>query len=88
MPRMVWASILQPTKTSLWTFTNATGNPPATVLEAAASIAAFYSKSRHSNLVPVIYTHRKYVRKFRGAKPGQVMCEREKTIFVEPKLPE
>jgi len=66
----------------------ATGNPPATVLEAAASIAAFYSKSRHSNLVPVIYTHRKYVRKFRGAKPGQVMCEREKTIFVEPKLPE
>ncbi len=65
----------------------ATGNPPATVLEAAAAIAAFYSKARHSNLVPVIYTHRKYVRKFRGAKPGQVTCEREKTIFVEPKLP-
>ena len=66
----------------------ATGNPPAAVLEAADAIAAFYSKARHSNLVPVIYTHRKYVRKFRGAEPGQVTCEREKTIFVEPKLPE
>jgi predicted ribosome quality control (RQC) complex YloA/Tae2 family protein len=66
----------------------AAGNPPAAVLEAAAAIAAFYSKARHSNLVPVIYTQRRYVRKFRGAKPGQVTCEREKTIFVEPKLPE
>ncbi|MDH3215661.1 MAG: NFACT RNA binding domain-containing protein [Candidatus Krumholzibacteria bacterium] len=63
------------------------GNPPRSVLEAAAEIAAFYSKAHHSNLVPVIYTRRKYVRKFRGAKPGQVRCEREKTIFAEPKLP-
>jgi predicted ribosome quality control (RQC) complex YloA/Tae2 family protein len=61
-------------------------NPPAAILETAAAIAAFYSKARHSRLVPVIYTRRKYVRKFRGAKPGQVTCEREKTIFVEPKL--
>ena len=65
----------------------ADGNPPPRVLEAAAGIAAFYSKAKHSNLVPVIYTMRKYVRKFRGAKPGQVICEREKTIFAEPRLP-
>jgi predicted ribosome quality control (RQC) complex YloA/Tae2 family protein len=38
-------------------------------------------------LVPVIYTQRKYVRKFRGARPGQVTCEREKTIFAAPELP-
>jgi predicted ribosome quality control (RQC) complex YloA/Tae2 family protein len=62
-------------------------NPPKSIMEAAAGIAAFYSKARNSNLVPVIYTKRKYVQKFRGAKPGQVRCEREKTIFVQPKLP-
>jgi hypothetical protein len=62
-------------------------NPSNTILERAARIAAHYSKARHSNLVPVIYTRRKYVRKFRGARPGQVVCERVKTLFVEPELP-
>lgn len=60
---------------------------PARVLEAAASIAAHFSRARHSGLVPVIYTRRKYVRKFRGASPGQVRCEREKMIMVAPRLP-
>ena len=65
----------------------ATGNPPRKILEAAAAIAAHYSKAKHAGVVPVIYTRRKYVRKFRGAKPGQVTCEREQTVFVEPGLP-
>jgi predicted ribosome quality control (RQC) complex YloA/Tae2 family protein len=64
------------------------GSPPASVVERAASLAAHFSKARHSGLVPVIYTQRKYVRKFRGAKPGQVVCEREKMVMVEPRLPE
>jgi len=64
------------------------GNPPDFILEAAARIAAHYSKARRASVVPVIYTQRKYVRKFKGSKPGQVVCEREKTIFAEPKLPE
>lgn len=64
------------------------GNPPDAILEQAAAIAAHYSKAKHSKLVPVIYTRRKYVRKFRGAKLGEVICEREKTIFAEPRLPE
>ena len=64
------------------------GAPPSHILEAAAAIAAHYSKSKHSGLAPVIYTERKYVRKFRGAKPGQVVCEREKTIIVAPRLPD
>lgn len=63
------------------------GNPPKKIMLAAAGIAAFYSKARHSKLVPVIHTKRKYVRKFRGARPGEVRCEREKTIFAEPGLP-
>lgn len=61
---------------------------PAAIIERAASIAAHFSKARHSGLVPVIYTQRKYVRKFRGANPGQVTCEREKTVMVPPRLPE
>jgi predicted ribosome quality control (RQC) complex YloA/Tae2 family protein len=64
-----------------------TGSPPAEILERAACVAAYYSKAKHSGLVPVIYTQRKYVRKPRGAKPGQVVCEREKMIMVEPVLP-
>ena len=61
--------------------------PSEKILEQTASIAAHFSKARHSELVPVIYTQRKYVRKPRGTKPGQVICEREKMIMVEPQLP-
>lgn len=64
------------------------GAPPAHIIEAAASIAAHFSKAKHDTLTPVIYTARKYVRKFRGAKPGQVLCEREKMVMVEPRLPD
>ncbi len=64
------------------------GNPPASILEAAAGIAAHFSKARRASVVPVIYTRRRYVRKFRGSRPGQVVCEREKTIFAEPREPE
>jgi len=63
------------------------GKPPARVIERAASIAAHYSRARHSALVPVIYTERRYVRKFHGAAPGQVRCEREKLLVVPPVEP-
>jgi len=63
------------------------GNPPESIVEVTASIAAHFSKARHSALVPVIYTQRKYVRKFRGARAGQVKCEREKMVMVAPVLP-
>jgi hypothetical protein len=66
----------------------APGNPPDPILETAAGIAAHYSKARRASVVPVIYTRRKYVRKFRGSKPGQVVCDREKTILAEPRLPD
>jgi len=61
--------------------------PPGRIIEQAASIAAHFSKARHSSLVPVIYTLRRYVRKFRGAAPGQVRCERESMVMVPPQLP-
>jgi len=60
--------------------------PKETILE-TASIAAYYSKMRKATNVPVAYCERKYVRKPKGVKEGTVYIEREKVIFVEPKLP-
>ncbi|NTW56911.1 MAG: DUF814 domain-containing protein [Chlorobiaceae bacterium] len=50
----------------------------------AASIAAWHSSAKHSELVPVIYTQKKYVRRSRKSAPGQVIVEREKVLFVKP----
>lgn len=57
---------------------------PGTVLEKAASLAALNCRSRHSELVPVIYTERRYVRKPRKAPAGTAVCLREKSMFVTP----
>ncbi len=61
---------------------------PKRVLEQAAAIAAYFSKARHSTTVPVIYTEKRYVRKPRNSKPGTAVCQRGKTLFVRPVLPE
>ncbi|KAA9301862.1 MULTISPECIES: NFACT family protein [Aerococcus] len=53
-------------------------------IRAAASIAAHYSKARHSNNVPVDYTLVKDVKKPNGAKPGFVNYFNQKTVFVTP----
>ncbi len=57
---------------------------PKSVLEKAAGLAALHSKARHSALVPVIYTERRYVRKPRKAPVGTAVCLREKNLFTEP----
>ncbi len=57
------------------------------VLEKAASIAAFFSKAKHSSTVPVIYTEKRYVRKPRKSKPGTAVVQRSKTLFVSPEIP-
>lgn len=64
------------------------GTPSKKAVEQAASIAAYYSKMKNAKSVPVAMTEKKYVRKPKGAKPGSVVLEREKVLFVEPKLPE
>ncbi|MES2381940.1 MAG: NFACT RNA binding domain-containing protein [Bacteroidota bacterium] len=56
------------------------------VITYAAQIAAYYSKSKGSAMVPVIYTPKKFVRKPKGAEPGQVFVEKEEILLVEPKL--
>lgn len=57
--------------------------PPDT-LTMAAKLAAYFSKSRTSSQVPVDYTLRKHVRKPSGAKPGFVIYEQQRTIYVTP----
>jgi predicted ribosome quality control (RQC) complex YloA/Tae2 family protein len=62
-------------------------NVPHSVIAKAAAVAAANSKARHSGLVPVIYTERRYVRKPRKAPPGTAVCLQEKSLFVEPGIP-
>lgn len=61
---------------------------PKNVIERAAQLAAYYSKLKGSGLVPVSYTLKKFVRKPKGAEPGQVIVDKEEVMMVEPKLAE
>lgn len=58
----------------------------ATIYEAAA-IAAYHSKARTSENVPVDYVPVKYVKKPAGAKPGMVIFTNNRTVWVNPGLP-
>jgi len=61
-------------------------NRPAAVsaaaLQQAAEMVAARSESKHSSLIPVDYTLKKYVRKPRKSAPGAVTYQNEKTLFV------
>lgn len=56
----------------------------SSVLYKCASLAAYYSKARMSQNVPVDYTYIKYVKKPNGAKPGMVIYTNNKTLYVNP----
>ena len=51
---------------------------------AANMLAAYYSRGRGSENVPVDYTERRFVRKPSGAKPGMVIYTTNKTAYVTP----
>ena len=57
---------------------------PEAVIRTAAEIAAYYSKGRESNQVPVDYTTVKNVKKPNGAKPGMVIYDSYNTLYVKP----
>ncbi|MFT9847933.1 Rqc2 family fibronectin-binding protein [Aneurinibacillus sp. REN35] len=50
----------------------------------AATLAAYHSKARGSSQVPVDYTLVRHVKKPKGAKPGFVIYEQQKTLFITP----
>ena len=58
----------------------------ATLTEGAL-LAAYYSKARNSNQVPVDYTLAKHVKKPNGAKPGMVIYSHEQTIYINTNHP-
>jgi predicted ribosome quality control (RQC) complex YloA/Tae2 family protein len=61
-------------------------NIPFDILKKAAGIAAFFSRQRDEEKVLVVYTRKKYVRKPKGMKIGQVLLDRQKTILIQPTL--
>ena len=60
-------------------------NVPEHVLLRAAQIAAYYSKARLGENVPVDYTYKKFVSKPKNSPPGKVVYTDYKTLFVTPK---
>jgi len=57
---------------------------PLSTLRQAAALAAYFSRAKGSSNVPVDYTLRKNVKKPNGARPGFVIYEKQKTLYVNP----
>ena len=53
-------------------------------LHEAALLAAYYSQAQGGSNVPVDYTSVKYVKKPAGARPGMVVYETSRTLYVTP----
>lgn len=63
-------------------------NFPKDIIQTAAEYAAYYSKRKTDSLCPVIVTHKKYIRKMKGAPAGQVIVEKEEVVMVTPTSPQ
>jgi predicted ribosome quality control (RQC) complex YloA/Tae2 family protein len=61
--------------------------PPENVVMAAAAIAAWFSKSRHSGKVPVLVTEKRHVRRARRAPIGTVLVGTHRNVMVAPRNP-
>lgn len=59
-------------------------DPSEETFEEAAILAAHFSKYAQSSSVPIDTTQIKYVHKPNGAKPGYVIYENQRTLFVTP----
>ena len=58
--------------------------PTEAAMEQAAVLAARHSRAKSSAQVPVDYTQIRHVSKPQGARPGMVIYENYKTVFVNP----
>lgn len=64
---------------------------PGTIAEEAdlqftANLAAYFSRGRQSDQVPVVYTQPKHVYKPKGTKPGLVVYKHETIIWGKPQV--
>ncbi|MBW4676675.1 MAG: NFACT family protein [Desmonostoc geniculatum HA4340-LM1] len=55
-------------------------------LQFVANLAAYYSRARQSEQVPVVYTQLKHVYKPKGAKPGIAIYKQETILWGKPQL--
>ncbi|WP_414567683.1 NFACT family protein [Nostoc sp. CCY 9925] len=55
-------------------------------LQFVANLAAYYSRARQSDQVPVVYTQLKHVYKPKGAKPGIAIYKQESIVWGKPQL--
>lgn len=60
------------------------GDPPLRSILEAATVAALYSRGRHSTRLPVDYTAARNVHRPKGARPGYVTYTQQRTVFVVP----
>ncbi|HLP91122.1 MAG TPA: NFACT family protein [Nostocaceae cyanobacterium] len=60
--------------------------PEENDLQFVANLAAYFSRARQSEQVPVVYTHPKYVYKPKGAKPGIAIYKQETILWGKPQL--
>ncbi|MBD2771674.1 NFACT RNA binding domain-containing protein [Iningainema tapete] len=58
--------------------------PESADLQYTANLAAYYSRGRQSDQVPVVYTQPKHVYKPKGAKPGIAIYKQERIIWGKP----
>ena len=58
--------------------------PDERSLTEAAALAAYYSQAREGSNVPVDCTPVKYVKKPAGARPGMVIYETYRTLYITP----
>ncbi|PIG94391.1 NFACT RNA binding domain-containing protein [Gloeocapsopsis sp. IPPAS B-1203] len=58
--------------------------PETADLQFTADFAAYYSRSRQSDQVPVVCTEPKYVYKPKGAKPGIAIYKNERILWGQP----
>ncbi|MBD3393595.1 MAG: DUF814 domain-containing protein [Chitinivibrionales bacterium] len=61
--------------------------PARQTLAKVASLAAWFSKARHTSYAEVHVTEARFVRKPRKFPPGRVVAERGKTVRVAPRSP-
>ncbi|NJL82169.1 MAG: fibronectin/fibrinogen-binding protein [Chloroflexaceae bacterium] len=58
--------------------------PEAADLQVAADLAAYFSRGRQSDRVPVVYTEPRHVYKPKGAKPGMAIYKQERILWGRP----
>lgn len=61
--------------------------PTLAAIGDAAGIAAFHSKGRGADKIPVDYTRIRFVKKPQGSQPGKCIYTDQQTLYVKPQVP-